>query len=401
MLLSFIGPVIATCMFAAQGDSISVQCLTKDKKVIPVYIHCGQFWTTNVKMPDLLVVNHGTETATISEVRVTGFAEKTKVATNWFSADIPVFVRQIDEKFKGKLGADVLGDVLDPHLAVLFGVMSFGNTKLSQTEAIGPGESGVMLLSQGLYFTYTGMARVDELRLEVSMKQETETFDIVCPIAFTPYQCKGDYIFPVRGDIRVFNLSMNLDFHRKGLSQEFAIDAISAEQHDTGKARERLTDYAIYHRPVLAASDGVVVDVGDKFPESKTSNPSAYSPEHFKALTKELEPKIGYLNCVAGNYIVIGHENGEFSFYGHLSEGTIRVKPGDRVKKGDMIAAVGNTGHSSEPHLHFHLMDGKDMLTANGLPVMFTDVPPSAINQFCSAANALCYSDCITLRLKN
>ena len=148
-----------------------------------------------------------------------------------------------------------------------------------------------------------------------------------------------------------------------------------------------------------AEPSGVVVETGDQFPESLMSEPSAFSEERFSELMAQLEPKIGFTNCVCGNYIIIDHENGEFSFYAHLSEGALRVKPGDRVAQGDVIAAVGNTGHTSEPHLHFHLMDSKDFLTANGLPVTFKNVPPTTINQFCKEANSLSATDYIFLRI--
>ncbi len=55
------------------------------------------------------------------------------------------------------------------------------------------------------------------------------------------------------------------------------------------------------------------------------------------------------------------------------------------MRRGDVIGRVGNTGHSTEPHLHFQLMDGPDLLTANGLPVLFDDIPvPPGANSLMS-----------------
>jgi len=76
-------------------------------------------------------------------------------------------------------------------------------------------------------------------------------------------------------------------------------------------------------------------------------------------------PKIGYLNFISGNYIIIDHENGEYSFYGHLSEGTIKVKTRDKVHQDDIIAKVGNTRHSDAPNFP----------KANGLPILFENAP--------------------------
>jgi murein DD-endopeptidase MepM/ murein hydrolase activator NlpD len=69
----------------------------------------------------------------------------------------------------------------------------------------------------------------------------------------------------------------------------------------------------------------------------------------------------------------LDHGGGEYSLYCHLSR--VSKSPHERVRQGDVIALVGNTGHSTEPHLHFQLMDGPDFLTAHGLPIMFDDAP--------------------------
>ncbi len=78
---------------------------------------------------------------------------------------------------------------------------------------------------------------------------------------------------------------------------------------------------------------------------------------------------------LAGNYVVIDHGLGEWGFYAHLAEGSITVRTGDTVEAGQIVGRVGNTGNSEEPHLHFQLMDGPDFLSANGLPVRFSDLP--------------------------
>ncbi|MCE5281834.1 MAG: M23 family metallopeptidase [Deltaproteobacteria bacterium] len=78
-------------------------------------------------------------------------------------------------------------------------------------------------------------------------------------------------------------------------------------------------------------------------------------------------------------HLVIDHGNGEFSVYRHLKEGSLKDAEGEKVRKGQGIAQVGNTGKSGAPHLHFQVMDSADFRTANGLPVMFEDMPASAM----------------------
>lgn len=72
-----------------------------------------------------------------------------------------------------------------------------------------------------------------------------------------------------------------------------------------------------------------------------------------------------------GNFVTLDLGGGRYAFYEHLAEG-VRVKAGDRVRKGDVIAALGATGHVTQPHLHFHVADAPSSLAAEGLPYALT-----------------------------
>ena len=69
--------------------------------------------------------------------------------------------------------------------------------------------------------------------------------------------------------------------------------------------------------------------------------------------------------------LVRERKNGNYAFYAHLKPDSLKVKPGDQLKAGQVIAALGNSGNSDAPHLHFHVMDGPDPLASNGLPFVF------------------------------
>ena len=75
-----------------------------------------------------------------------------------------------------------------------------------------------------------------------------------------------------------------------------------------------------------------------------------------------------------GNFVVIRHAGGEHSYYAHLKQGSVRVKAGDTVKRGQPIGQVGHTGNSTEPHLHFQLTDGPDAMYSRGLPAVFKNI---------------------------
>jgi murein DD-endopeptidase MepM/ murein hydrolase activator NlpD len=72
-----------------------------------------------------------------------------------------------------------------------------------------------------------------------------------------------------------------------------------------------------------------------------------------------------------GNFVIIKHAEKEYSFIAHLKKDSVAVKAGDKVKQGQVIGLCGNSGHSTEPHIHFHLQDSSSFWIAAGLPVRF------------------------------
>jgi murein DD-endopeptidase len=139
----------------------------------------------------------------------------------------------------------------------------------------------------------------------------------------------------------------------------FAIDFIKLNE----QGRYSLGDENIiknwygYNADVLAVSDGVVAAIRQDFTESATlSAHPDYKPDE-----------------ATGNYISIDIGNGNVAFYEHLKPGSIKVKPGQKVRKGEVIASLGFTGQTTGPHLHFHVADRNSPLGAEGLPFVFDD----------------------------
>jgi murein DD-endopeptidase MepM/ murein hydrolase activator NlpD len=69
-----------------------------------------------------------------------------------------------------------------------------------------------------------------------------------------------------------------------------------------------------------------------------------------------------------GNSVILDLGGGNYALYAHFQPGSIRVQVGDRVRRGDVLALVGNSGNTVAPHLHFHVMSGPLSLASNGLP---------------------------------
>ena len=77
---------------------------------------------------------------------------------------------------------------------------------------------------------------------------------------------------------------------------------------------------------------------------------------------------------IRGNYVLICHSDGEYSLLAHLKPDSIRVSVGQSIKRGEKIAECGNSGNTSEPHLHFQVQLGKSFYSSPGLPVEFENI---------------------------
>jgi murein DD-endopeptidase MepM/ murein hydrolase activator NlpD len=112
-----------------------------------------------------------------------------------------------------------------------------------------------------------------------------------------------------------------------------------------------------YGSEVIAVADAVVASAIDDIPNPVAVNPLVVVP----------------IENASGNYVVLDLGQGRFAFYEHLKQGSVAVRKGERVRKGQTIAAVGYTGQSTGPHLHFHVADSTSTLDSDGLPYVLDE----------------------------
>ena len=277
-------------------------------------------------------------------------------------------------------------------------LLTFGKTellnKLTQNHILCPKETTLVPLSLMLFFHHIGLNQIDNLQIHFTVNNESDQQVKEVPIELFSFKVTEDYIFPLKGNLCICNLPMNLPQHRKAQSQEFAIDVVSSEfSTSSSTTSKKVSDYSIFGENVMSIGDGTVVEIGDKFPDGEMDKPQLYSEDFFNKLSNRIAPIIGVKNTMLGNYIIIKHKSKEFSVYAHLKENSLCLKKGDKVKRGEVIAKVGNTGHSTEPHLHFQLIDSINIFEANGLPIMFYNLPIREMNQHFSNSNSLINSD--------
>lgn len=139
--------------------------------------------------------------------------------------------------------------------------------------------------------------------------------------------------------------------------ERFAIDFVKLNDDDrlfTGPLTD-LSSYAYFGAPVLAAAPGKVVGIRRSLPEQVPGS----------------LPANANIQMAGGNYVVTRIGKHQYAFYAHLKTGSVRVHRGQKVKAGQVLGLLGNTGNTDGPHLHFHVMNSPSPLQSNGLPFVF------------------------------
>jgi len=146
------------------------------------------------------------------------------------------------------------------------------------------------------------------------------------------------------------------------LAQRYAIDWVQYQTVEgvraTWKGPEAKNEsYFCYDQPIYSAAAGKVVATADGLPENVP-----HSGKYAVSID---------FNNAAGNHVVVEIAPNRYVLYAHMRPGTVSVKVGDMVKAGDLLGHVGNTGSSTEPHLHMHIDDQPSFLAGNGVPYEF------------------------------
>jgi hypothetical protein len=155
-----------------------------------------------------------------------------------------------------------------------------------------------------------------------------------------------------------------LDPHKRFLAETYAYDFLQIGPNGKSYQRDGLqnSDYYAFGKKVLSAQSGTVVYVRVDITDNQPGDPN--------------------LNTPGGNVVIIDHGNGHFGYYAHLRARSVSVKVGTKVKAGDPLGEVGNSGDSSEPHLHFHMMNADNPDQADGIPVVFENWKAQAYSRF-------------------
>ncbi|KUM79719.1 M23 family metallopeptidase [Streptomyces curacoi] len=155
--------------------------------------------------------------------------------------------------------------------------------------------------------------------------------------------------------------------------QTYAIDVVAEPEPDTRPGfrmlwplARRADAFPAFGAPLLAVADATVVRAVDSQRDhlSRTSLPALLYLMAVEASVRDLAG----VRRIVGNHLILDLGDGTYALYAHLRRGSLTVREGDRVTAGQPLARCGNSGNTTEPHLHFQLMDGPDPDTARGVP---------------------------------
>lgn len=147
-------------------------------------------------------------------------------------------------------------------------------------------------------------------------------------------------------------------FHHNAMRYSYDLVPVDAEGRMFTGDESKNENYVGWGMDVLAPADGTVVETHSDSPDARQFDPGVLRDN---------------INLVFGNYVVIRHADGVFSILGHVKQGSVKVKAGDTVKQGQVVAQIGASGSSLFPHLHYQLQEGPTQ-DSEGIPSRFDGI---------------------------
>lgn len=245
-----------------------------------------------------------------------------------FKAEVPLkdFIQLADEFNKG-----VTGYKLSSHLTL--------NRELKQyTWTDQTGTKGISVIVQKDY-TISGLNLVP---LEQHESDKSYT--------------KNKYTMPFKGRWLVYwgGTNVLLNYHYPYESQRYAYDFLEMRRGQTYKGDPAENEnYFAFGKPVTAPLEGKVAAVADGIKDNVPGELNAAQP--------------------AGNHVIIQHKNGEYSILAHFKKNSIKVRKGDRVRTGQILGECGNSGNSTEAHIHFQVSSSPDLMKGKSVRIRFAD----------------------------
>ncbi|CAN5451872.1 hypothetical protein BH20ACI1_BH20ACI1_18370 [soil metagenome] len=199
------------------------------------------------------------------------------------------------------------------------------------------------------------------LSISLDAKGKIAGFQVKVPQPFKPKntsRSQTKLILPFKGEWLVVWVgdTAEQNYHQNAPNQRFAFDMLKTDA--SGKTHKgdgsQNNDYYAFGQEIIAPANGIVTYMVDGIQDNKP----------------------GEMNkmYVPGNLVIIKHADGEYSLFAHFKQNSIRVKVGDKLTKGQTIGLCGNSGNSSEPHLHFQVQNAAFFEDEASMKVFFEKI---------------------------
>ncbi len=267
------------------------------------------------------------------------------------------------EKFKQHFNAQELDSIYamaGPSFKAAINKATLSNVMKQYYEAFGAIDSVAISKSQGTIAVYTGYFNkgINDIAIRLNDDNLFEGFRFL-PTAQADATPKMErnltkMQFPLTGDWYVYwgGDTKAQNYHVIDNAQRRAFDLVVVKNNKSfERSGTRNEDYYAFGKPITAVCDATVVNVITGVHDNK---PGEMNPSQ-----------------ALGNSVTLKTEAGEYIVYAHFQEGTLVVKEGDSVTKGQYLGNCGNSGNSTEPHLHLHIQDGLKMISSVGIKCFF------------------------------
>lgn len=299
-------------------------------------------------------------------IRIIFFIAVLSVTADLFSDSEKPAEKKVSDRFAENFNSDnfeAVFEMFSPSLQKSF--------PLSKTEEFLKGvklNSGKIKKKQFQNYTkdsfasYSAVCEYSKFNLELSLDRdskisgyyirtvpavETDFPKIARNISKIQFPSEGEWYVTWGGDTKELNYHVEKKFQKNAFDFVIKDDKNKSYRTD-GKKNE---DYYAFGKQLFAPADGIAVYVKDGFPDNKPGE-------------KTDKP----------NEIVIRTEHGEYLVLLHFKKNSIAVKQGEKIRRGQLLGLVGNSGFSSEPHIHFHIMNGFPGAAATGIKCFFDKV---------------------------
>lgn len=346
LCLVFASPASALTVRFYPGDHIYSYPLDQDRDAHGLMVH------------NIAILNDGATPVTLTSVEVQLLSGDRVLDARTLGAPELERAVQNDAQLQGDLWRLLAFQFGGDHLVP-------ADTRFASSATLAPGEA---IVFGAQIFAYRG-AR-DAVRVLVNDGAAEGRLNVRGAMSETVFQ------FPLHGVWYAANGPGFTAAHRWSPMEEFAFDLLQVDPQGLTHRGDgaRFTDYYAYGAPVFAAAEGrVAAVVTDQVEDaSAMQQPNETVEAYYARLQQDQLTRIAQgAPAVGGNSVVIDHGHGEFSHYAHLKPGSVRVHVGQQVARGQQIGELGSTGNSTEPHLHFQVCNGPDLLACAGIPIQF------------------------------